>query len=140
MSCHDIGHALNTVTKTILELLDAKRIDKETARILLHRCERAVYWCDGNEYEATASLDAEYCGICLQKQQGKEWLYSVYATIWGYHKVSNYQKEHNMVGSMMCEACFDKMCAKFGLTPLETTDLKNEQKENGYAKIAYSTR
>lgn len=70
MSCHDIGRGVNSVAKTVLELYEENRFDKSTARALLRACRMGVYWCDGNEDEATESAVKEgYCGLCMEKSE-----------------------------------------------------------------------
>ena len=65
MSCHDIGHGLNTVSIKVLELYDEGKIDFTIAKDLLCTIEKGVHWCDGNEYEAVECLEGCRCGRCL---------------------------------------------------------------------------
>lgn len=66
MSCHDIGHGLNEVTRKVLVEYDAGLIPYESAFRILQQCAKSVHWCDGNEYEATACM-YDRCGRCLRK-------------------------------------------------------------------------
>ena len=66
MSCHNIGHGLNEVVRKVLEEYDAGLIPYESVFRILQQCVKSVYWCDGNEYEATACM-YDRCGRCLQK-------------------------------------------------------------------------
>lgn len=66
MSCHSIGHALNEVVRKVLIEYDAGLISYELAFRILQQCANSVYWCDGNEYEATACM-YDRCGRCLRK-------------------------------------------------------------------------
>ena len=92
MSCHNIGHALNSVQRKIIEKYELGKIDKETTRDLLIRCVRAVGFCDGNEYEATASFDAAYCSDCMRKvADGKK----LYDTFWIDVEPWKVRKYHN---------------------------------------------
>ena len=66
MSCHNIGHGLNEVVRKVLVEYDAGLIPYESAFQILKQCTKSVYWCDGNEYEATACM-YDRCGRCLWK-------------------------------------------------------------------------
>ena len=66
ISCHNIGHGLNEVVRKVLEEYDAGLIPYESAFRVLQQCTKSVYWCDGNEYEATACM-YDRCGRCLWK-------------------------------------------------------------------------
>ena len=74
MSCHDIGHGINTITKKIMEFYDEGRYSAETARKLTAKARNAVYWCDGNTDEAIEDIRKCYCGRCLKKMDGKDLL------------------------------------------------------------------
>ena len=67
MSCHNIGHGLNEVVHKVLVEYDAGLIPYESAFRILQQCAKSVYWCDGNEYEATACM-YDRCGRCLRKE------------------------------------------------------------------------
>lgn len=66
MSCHNIGHGLNEVVRKVLVEYDAGLIPYESVFRILQQCVKSVYWCDGNEYEATACM-YDRCGQCLRK-------------------------------------------------------------------------
>ena len=66
MSCHNIGHGLNEVVRKVLVEYDAGLIPYESVFRILQQCVKSVYWCDGNEYEATACM-YDRCGRCLRK-------------------------------------------------------------------------
>lgn len=127
MSCHNIGHALNSVQRKIIEKYELGKIDKETTRELLIRCVRAVGFCDGNEYEATASFDAAYCSDCMRKVTDGEKLYDIFWIDVEPWKVRKYHKDNLYIGSMLCSDCFTKMCTSLGLSPEEIENEKKRQ-------------
>ena len=130
MSCHNIGHALNSVQRKIIEKYELGKIDKETTRELLIRCVRAVGFCDGNEYEATASFDAAYCSDCMRKVADGEKLYDIFWIDTEPRKVHKYHKDNLYIGSMLCDDCFTKMCTSLGLSPEEIENEKKRQFPN----------
>ncbi|MBQ6518062.1 MAG: hypothetical protein IJI14_05035 [Anaerolineaceae bacterium] len=70
MSCHSIGHGINSISNTVLDLYEAGKIDKDSAAVILHACRKGVNWCDGNGYEAVECLEERgYCGLCLEKSE-----------------------------------------------------------------------
>lgn len=125
MSCHNIGHALNSEQRKIIEKYELGKIDKETTRELLIRCERAVGFCDGNEYEAPASFDAAYCSDCMRKIAAGEKLYDIFWIDVEPWRVRKYHKDNFYIGSMLCDDCFTAMCTSLGLS-LE--EIENEKK------------
>lgn len=127
MSCHNIGHALNSVQRKIIEKYELGKIDKETTRELLIRCVRAVGFCDGNEYEATASFDAAYCSDCMRKVVNGEKLYDIFWIDTEPWKLRKYHKDNLYIGSMLCDHCFNKICTSLGLSPEEIENEKNRQ-------------
>lgn len=128
MSCHDIGRALNYVQEEIIEQYENGKLDKNTAKILLVRAREAIGFCDGNLEEATASFDKSYCSDCMHKVNAGEELFTLYIGYPWYQQISEYLDEHDMVGTMLCEACFDKMFTALGMTPTEIEGLKTEQR------------
>lgn len=78
MSCHSIGHGINSITHKLSELYDNNKIALEDFKDLLKICQRAVCFCDGNSYEAIdciigedsmANRDIEpiiRCGSCMK--------------------------------------------------------------------------
>ena len=67
MSCHSIGHGLNSVSKKVLELYDEGKIEFSVAKDLLYTTRNAVHYCDGNTYEAIGCFDGCRCARCLKK-------------------------------------------------------------------------
>lgn len=128
MSCHNIGRALNYVQEEIIEQYENGKLDKNTAKILLVRARDAIGFCDGNLNEATASFDECYCSDCMSKVQEGQELFTLYIGYPWYQKISTYVDEHDVVGMMLCETCFDKMFSSLGMTPAEIEDLKTEQR------------
>ena len=113
MSCHSIGHGVNTITSEIIDQYEAGKLGKDTFRILLYRCSRAVHWCDGNTYEAMEALEDEgYCGVCLDK---KDELVNLYENGLGYSDRYDIAKGlgEQVVNSMVCEACREKLAKDY---------------------------
>lgn len=119
MSCHCIGHALNHVQEEILELYEEGRFDTDTARSLLLQCNDALGFCDGNLNEATETFNKSYCSECLRKVAEGENLYQIYWGKRGYRNIRDYRDKHELIGFMLCEECFTKMCTSLGMTPEE---------------------
>ena len=67
MSCHSIGHGLNSVSKKVLELYDEGKFEFSVAKDLLYTTRNAVHYCDGNTYEAIGCFDGCRCARCLKK-------------------------------------------------------------------------
>ena len=68
MSCHDIGHGMNAVSRTVLDLYEEGRIHKESAMRLIRACRKGVHWCDGSEPDACVeTIIRGYCGLCFEK-------------------------------------------------------------------------
>ena len=65
LSCHDIGRGMAAVGREVLRLYDEGKYDLATAKQLLLATLKGVNWCDGNSYEAAASL-AFRCASCLK--------------------------------------------------------------------------
>lgn len=117
MSCHCIGHALNHVQEKILELYEEGRFDTDAARSLLLRCNDALGFCDGNLNEATETFNKTHCSDCLRKVAEGENLYQIYWGKHGYRNIRDYRDKHQLIGFMLCEECFIKMCTSLGMTP-----------------------
>lgn len=71
MSCHDIGRGMASVGEKVLRLYDARKYDEETAKQLLLATIMGVNYCDGNSYEAAASLRCR-CAQCLREVDDPE--------------------------------------------------------------------
>ena len=88
MSCHSIGHGLNSVSKKVLELYDEGKIEFSVAKDLLYTTRNAVHYCDGNTYEAIALDECrEYYDIFSNKEDG-------------------------VLSGDLCKDCFDEICEK----------------------------
>lgn len=64
MSCHSIGHGINTITHKLSELYDENKLSQEDFKELLKICQKAVRFCDGNPYEAVDCIIGEDCMAC----------------------------------------------------------------------------
>lgn len=105
MSCHDIGRGMNNVVRTTIKLLDEGKISKEAAKAIVGCCAKSVYWCDGNEYEATAYIRKCMCGRCMKLVPKGEKLYSVYGVS---NSVPNrYSLSDKLAANGLCEECFN---------------------------------
>ena len=129
MSCHCIGHALNHVQEEILVLYEEGQFDTDTARSLLLQCNDALGFCDGNLNEATETFNKSYCSDCLRKVAEGENLYQIYWGKRGYRNIRDYRDKHELIGFMLCEECFTKMCTAIGMSPEEIEADKLAQDE-----------
>lgn len=108
MSCHDIGHGLNSVSESIMDLYIGKRISIEDTKLLLNKAKSAVYYCDGNEYEAIACL--KYNDICSACLKSKDELYQLMDEI-SYNSEIYEEIDTNpyYVDTIMCKDCARKL-------------------------------
>lgn len=112
MSCHDIGHGLNTVSNVVIELLDNNEISVDAARRIIAQCRKAVNWCDGNEGEAIEDIYKCRCGKCLKLVKKGEKLYNLWEFPYPENRdvdrkiVEN--KENPLATFCLCEECFDE--------------------------------
>ena len=68
MSCHDIGHGLNSVVKVVLSEYENGNISYDSAHKIIKQCRDAVHYCDGNSYEALECFEEQgRCMCCLNK-------------------------------------------------------------------------
>lgn len=109
MSCHNVGHALNSVATGILHYYDMREISFDVAKNLLKIARDGVGFCDGNFPEAVACLD-DRCGCCLQQSEVLLGAYDLPA------KYKNMQKfmENNIyrdkiVNGQVCPRCLEKL-------------------------------
>ena len=109
MSCHNVGHALNTVATGILHYYDIGEISFEVAKDLLKIARDGVGFCDGNYPEAVACLD-DRCGHCLAKSEDLLGAYNLPT------KYKNMQKfmENNIyrdkiVNGQVCPRCLEEL-------------------------------
>ncbi|MBR4495790.1 MAG: hypothetical protein IKP12_01485 [Acholeplasmatales bacterium] len=84
MSCHSIGHGINTITHKLSELYDENKLSQEDFKELLKICQKAVWFCDGNPPEAIycvigkdcmANRDIDpviRCGSCLKIMENED--------------------------------------------------------------------
>lgn len=66
MSNHDIGHAMNQVIETILDLYDEGAYSVDTAKTLINKAVYVVCGYDGNDYEALEYVTDTHCSCCLK--------------------------------------------------------------------------
>ena len=112
MSCHNIGHGINTVNKEILKLLSEEKINFEVAFHLLCVARDAINYCDGNSYEAVECLE-DKCGVCLKEKattniydlpEEKKHLRCLLEDA-GYSSV--------IVNGFICDKCIDKLLIEY---------------------------
>ena len=105
MSDHQIGVALNSVLKVVIDLYDEKKINIEAAKKIAIACKNAVNWGDGNEFDATDYISNNRCGYCLELLPKGDKLYS----IWAINEFVDL--EYNSIASeYICEKCLDYFC------------------------------
>lgn len=128
MSCHNIGHALNYVQQGVIEQFESGNLDVNTARTLLLRCIEAVNFCDGNWDEACDFFDKHYCSKCMTKVPHSKKLYYYFCHYQMLKRIREYAEKHRMVGTRLCESCFDEMLTTLGFTSEEIEKEKEYQK------------
>lgn len=68
MSNHEIGHGLNEVIETIIDLYDENEISISAAKKIICSALDVVNCYDGNEYEALECLiDNDICSCCFEQ-------------------------------------------------------------------------
>ena len=112
MSCHDIGRGMNSVTRVVIKMFDNGELSREAALKLLMALKLGVHWCDGNEYEAVASILDCRCGKCLKKIEEDENFYDIYECSPLVAErpmgiLDNYNE--NYAGYFFCKDCFDNI-------------------------------
>lgn len=114
MSCHDIGRGMNRVVKTTISLFDKKKISRESAVKIIACCRNAIYWCDGNEGEATDYIRRCRCGKCLRLVPEGEKLYSVLDLPDAFYREKIIDMDRLRIASDgLCEQCFDESIQPF---------------------------
>ena len=115
MSCHSIGHGINTIMKVAVELFEEDKLSVEAIRRIGAQAMRAVNYCDGNSYEAVEVLEGYRCGRCLKKAENKDELYSLYLIdyhLWndGYDPLE--VEGEPLASYELCADCFDTIMEK----------------------------
>lgn len=117
MSCHSIGHGMNSVVKKVLELYDSGEVGMDQTRTLIAACRKGVNYCDGNEYEATECMDSCRCGRCLKTFVKGERFFSLYDVS---DEISRRQMREivnnnnsPLATDSLCEECFDDVINTF---------------------------
>lgn len=78
MSCHSIGHGMNNVLETVIDMYDNNEISKDATLKIANELRVSVNYCDGNESEAIESILDCRCGFCLKEKEENENLYDLY--------------------------------------------------------------
>lgn len=115
MSCHSIGHGVNTIVECILELYDKKELSFKVAKELIIKSRNAINWCDGNYYEALECMESEIgirCGCCLEEKKEEDVL-NVYDLpkdlLEEYRFLEKEGYGDKIVSCFVCKKCADKM-------------------------------
>lgn len=112
MSCHDIGRGMNSVTEVVAKMYIDKEITKDVAFRLFKALQKGVHWCDGNEYEATASLEDLLCGRCLKHFDDSEYSVDLWDTIDTLYNVTDGREEADDELVQQCTELFAKIREK----------------------------
>ena len=112
MSCHSIGHGLNSVSKKVLELYDEGKFEFSVAKDLLYTTRNAVHYCDGNTYEAIGCFDGCRCARCLKKTNDLYGLYDVLDECSEYYDIFS-NKEDGVLSGDLCKDFFDEISEKY---------------------------
>lgn len=125
MSCHDIGRGMDSVTRIVAEMYINGEITKEVAFRLFHALRKGVHWCDGNEYEATASISDVLCGRCLKVYEEDDDIIDVWDTIADLHSKAHYNNDGGNKYVEQFEELYKTVCEKRG-KDLFSDDVPNE--------------
>lgn len=113
MSCHDIGRGLNNVVRVTMRLMDEGKISKDAAKVIVHCCAKSVYWCDGNEYEATNYIRRCICGKCMRLVPKGEKLYSIWDIKDALNRAGAIARKFDLATDSLCETCFDSVLNEY---------------------------
>lgn len=115
MSCHDIGRGMNEVVRMTISLLDKGEIGKDSAKKIIATCRAAVYWCDGNEEEASLYYSYCRCGRCMSMLPEGELLLPLWPheNLVGF-KFNSIEKKEHLISLRVCEPCFEELIKKYG--------------------------
>ena len=112
MSCHDIGHGLNSVVEVVLKEYDDENIDFDTAKRIICQARDAVHYCDGNEYEALECFEEQIrCTCCLKQVDNLYNLYALPKDLECYQsKLKELVYREKVLGGYICESCLKELC------------------------------
>ncbi len=124
MSCHNIGHGMNSVVKVILKMYDNGELDLPKAKKLIRACRVGVNWCDGNEGEAIECMRETRCNKCLRPFENDEKVVDMlYTDIWNEawgehdHRKQVFEDKYDLVGFNLCRSCSDETLASMKESP-----------------------
>lgn len=125
MSCHNIGEGLDTVTEKIYNLYENEKISIDAARDLLRVTQKAVHYCDGNEYEAVEFLTYNnICSSCL-KQFDK--IFDLYDGLeYGESSKLSEIEDCRYVNTYMCKDCCAEMIKLLNKDEKENQEILNK--------------
>lgn len=102
MSCHNIGTALDDMTKKVLEMYDAGEISKNAAVKIIKHTKKSVHFCDGNEGETTDCMTYRRCGRCLKTYDKAGEIFAV----WG---EDEFTEREDVCAEMLCGKCIKEI-------------------------------
>lgn len=106
MSCHSIGRGMNSVVNKVLEMYDAEELTADATKKIIAEARKGVHWCDGNEWEAIASIRRSRCGRCLKVMPSGTPLYSVW-DISVQKNILDQTPDEVLASDGLCLECFD---------------------------------
>ena len=122
---------MNSVVRTVVSLMDEKKISKDAAKTIIRCCANSVNWCDGNSSEATDYVRRCMCGRCMKRVPAGEKLYSVYQVS---DAVKNrYHLDDHLGSDGLCEECFDIVLAE------HCKDAATGERERKYIEEQYDS-
>lgn len=125
MSCHDIGRGMDSVTQVVAEMYINGEITKDVAYRLFRALQKGVHWCDGNEYEATASISNMLCGRCLKVYGENDDIIEAWDTIADLHGKATYNRDTKNKYVEQFEELYKAVCEKIGKN-LFSSNVPNE--------------
>ena len=106
MSCHSIGRGMNSVVNKVLEMYDAEELTGDATKKIIAKARKGVRWCDGNQWEAVASMRRSRCGRCLKEMPSGTPLYSVWK-ISVQRNILDQFPDEILASDGLCLECFD---------------------------------
>ena len=134
MSCHDVGRAINSVGRVVIEEYDKGAINLDAAKRILNECCNAVNWCDGNSDEASDYFRRCRCGNCLKMIKQGENLYSIWHT--SINSTYEIEEKYDLASDSLCDNCFDTIISEYyndkSLCKEEKSRIKERYEEKYY--------
>lgn len=111
MSCHDIGHGLNSVVEVVLSEFDKGKLSHEIAHKIIKQARNAVNYCDGNNYEAIICFEEQgRCTCCFKRVNNILNVYKLPYTMADVsEKLISASYGEKLLGSYICEDCISQI-------------------------------